>query len=370
MSANPGAATYRAIWRWHFYAGLFCVPFVIWAAVTGSIYLFKPQIEAWLDRPYDNLTLTAPPAAAADHIRAAMAAVPGATFVAYELPETPQSAVRVILGQGAGRYRVYVHPATTEVLDVLDEDTRPMRRVFYLHGELMMGRFGSTFVELAASWAIMMLLTGLFLWWPRQGNWLLGVFVPRLWKGGRMFWRDLHAVTGVWVTMCALFLIATGLPWAKNWGGYLRWVREATGATAADRRWHTSHSEEMAERLAISNAMAAAAFAPAGGPAASLDAIDRMVAAVTPLGLAHPVLITPPMTSGGPWGAVSDAANRTLRTRIQLDPESGRVLFRDDFRQWHWIDRAVGFGIAVHEGQYFGLANSFWRCLPPPAWCC
>jgi uncharacterized iron-regulated membrane protein len=41
---------YRMLWRWHFYAGLICIPFVIWLAVTGSIYLFRPQIDAWVDR--------------------------------------------------------------------------------------------------------------------------------------------------------------------------------------------------------------------------------------------------------------------------------------------------------------------------------
>ena len=42
--------TYRALWRWHFHAGLFCIPFVIVLALTGSIYLFKPQIDAFADR--------------------------------------------------------------------------------------------------------------------------------------------------------------------------------------------------------------------------------------------------------------------------------------------------------------------------------
>ena len=44
-----GGALYRTLWRWHFYAGLICIPFVIWLAVTGSVYLFRPQIEAWFD---------------------------------------------------------------------------------------------------------------------------------------------------------------------------------------------------------------------------------------------------------------------------------------------------------------------------------
>ncbi len=45
---------YRAVWRWHFYAGLFCIPFVILLSVTGAVYLFKEEVEAcgygWEDR--------------------------------------------------------------------------------------------------------------------------------------------------------------------------------------------------------------------------------------------------------------------------------------------------------------------------------
>ena len=42
---NP--ALYRSVWRWHFYAGLFVIPFVLLLSVTGAIYLFKPQIDRW-----------------------------------------------------------------------------------------------------------------------------------------------------------------------------------------------------------------------------------------------------------------------------------------------------------------------------------
>jgi hypothetical protein len=36
---TPGARWYNAVWRWHFYAGLFCIPFIIWLSLTGTIYL-------------------------------------------------------------------------------------------------------------------------------------------------------------------------------------------------------------------------------------------------------------------------------------------------------------------------------------------
>src|SRR5579875_158329 len=83
---------YKAIWRWHFYAGLFCIPFVLWLATTGSIYLFKPQIDAWLDRPYEHLAVQSTRASAAAQVEAALAAVPGSNLHDYQLPRTEHSA--------------------------------------------------------------------------------------------------------------------------------------------------------------------------------------------------------------------------------------------------------------------------------------
>ena len=31
-------ATYRTIWRWHFYAGLFVLPFILLLSLSGSIF--------------------------------------------------------------------------------------------------------------------------------------------------------------------------------------------------------------------------------------------------------------------------------------------------------------------------------------------
>jgi uncharacterized iron-regulated membrane protein len=53
-SASAGAA-YRTMWRWHFYVGLFVLPFVLSLSVSGSIYLFKPQVDRWKDGAYRNL---------------------------------------------------------------------------------------------------------------------------------------------------------------------------------------------------------------------------------------------------------------------------------------------------------------------------
>jgi uncharacterized iron-regulated membrane protein len=46
-----------------------------------------------------------------------------------------------------------------------------------------------------------------------------------------------------------------------------------------------------------------------------------------------------------------------LRGQAVVDGATGAVLTRKDFGERHWIDRAVGYGIATHEGQLFGIAN-------------
>jgi len=39
------SALYSAIWRWHFLAGLLCAPFILMLAVTGTLYLYKDEVN-------------------------------------------------------------------------------------------------------------------------------------------------------------------------------------------------------------------------------------------------------------------------------------------------------------------------------------
>ena len=349
---------YRTIWRWHFYAGLIAIPFILWLATTGAIYLFRPQIEAWLDRPYDHLPITGAPASAQAQVSAAIKAVPGSNLHFYQLPASSQSAVQILVGRGAQELRVYVHPETARVIRIVNEDSRPMNIVFHLHGELLVGDRGSMIVELAASWAIVMIATGLFLWWPRGVKGLGGVLYPRFRQGQRIFWRDLHGVTGIWVSGLALFLLLTGLPWASNWGKYLETIRSLTH-TSGNPDWTAGSAAEASLRLARDPSGTNQGH-HGGNSLQSVTSlytgIDPIAAAVTPLHLAWPVLIAPPLVPGGLWTAKSDAQNRTLRTSLQLD-STGAIVKREDFSQQQWIDRWVETGVAAHEGQLFGLAN-------------
>jgi uncharacterized iron-regulated membrane protein len=350
--------TYDTVRRWHFYAGLFCIPFVLWLSLTGSIYAFRPQIERLIDRPYAHLNIIGTTALAAAQVQAAVRAVPGSRLHRYELPETPDQAAQVIVGKGSTETRVYVHPQTLQILKTVAESDRLMRIIFRLHGDLLIGNTGSYIVELAASWTIVMIVSGLFLWWPRGkrgGAGLGGIVYPRLWWGRRRFWRDIHGVTGFWVSFFALFLLLSGLPWAVSWGSYFKAIRTVVEGAPVKPDWtigkpNSGTAPVMGEHAAHGGMQMA-------HPAISYAALDRMVATARPLSLAPPVLISPPDGAGQPWTAKSDAADRPLRTDLTLNTETGAILSRKGFAQRRLIDRIVGYGIAVHEGQLFGIAN-------------
>lgn len=364
--------TYNTIWRWHFYAGLFCIPFVLVLAITGGIYLFKPQVEATLNQPYQQLTFTGQAQTAKAQISAALAAVPNTVLNGYQLPETSQSAVQVLLGRKSDLTRVYVHPQTLEILNIARDDDQLMQVVHELHGNLLMGDWGSYLVELAASWAIVMLITGLYLWWPQNAQSLAGIIYPRLKSSKRVFWRDLHAVTGFWIAFFILFLLVSGLPWAKSWGGLLKEVRHINAGKVVEQDWTTGPSSARAEREKMNMAaMSDAEHAehmkhmqvdnkPQTIPLnekTDYSAIDRLVATVQPLHLAYPVLISPPSQKSPDWTAKSNAQNRPLRAEVVLDAQTGAIKSRKNFADRPLLDRIIGYGVAIHEGQLFGWFN-------------
>src|SRR3546814_1501518 len=76
----------------------------------------------------------------------------------------------------------------------------------------------------------------LYLWWPR-GRGLAGVVWPRLKSGRQVVWRDLHAVTGFWVSGLALVLLITALPWAGVWGSAFKAARAEMGWVQGTQDW-------------------------------------------------------------------------------------------------------------------------------------
>jgi uncharacterized iron-regulated membrane protein len=351
------SSLYRTLWRWHFYAGLFVIPFVLILALSGTVFLFKPQVDRWEERAFRSLPM-ADAVTPGRQVEAVLSAFPGAQFHSYRLPLAQGDAamVHLALPEPGAMRDVFVSPQGA-VLGSFDPDHRIIAFVRRLHGQLLLGPRGSWLVELAASWAIVMVVTGLYLWWPR-GRGLAGV----LWPRRRSLLRDLHAVTGFWVASFALVLLLTGLPWADVWGRAFRTLRTEMGWVQGASDW--SLGGHTAPAATTHGGHDHAAMHAHAAPLVDLTALDAIVVKAAAEHLAFPVLAIPPgaprdfegTTSPG-WTLKSDAQNRPLVTTITYDSATGAEQARTGFADQHPIDQVIGYGIAWHEGQLFGPVN-------------
>lgn len=336
--SDQASKLYRTIWRWHFYAGLFCIPLVLTLSFTGAIYLFKPQIESWVDRAYQNIEITGVRASPQEQIRAAQAHLVAAKFASYRLPEHANQAVVITLMQSGNRHLVYINPYTLEVLKEVSYDNQFIRIIRALHGELLLGDVGSILVETAGCWAIVLIVTGLFLWWPRGSQGLAGVLYPRVSLGGRRFWRDIHAVTGIWISFFTLFLLISGLPWALVWGSAFKEIR-AIGKPEVNQDWTVRHHAEPLNETNLSKTL-------------TVELLQKAQA----LEFASPVELAPDRQNKQLWKLSSAHQNRMLRADAWFN-STGEMTKVVTFSDRKSIDKAIGIGISAHEGQLFGWLN-------------
>ena len=100
MRSGALSNLYRAVWRWHFYAGLLVLPFLITMAVTGALYLFRDEIDAFIHADLKRIEIqegvqVAPSAI----IAAALEAQPG-TAVKYTDPPAADLSTEITVQAG------------------------------------------------------------------------------------------------------------------------------------------------------------------------------------------------------------------------------------------------------------------------------
>lgn len=381
--APAPSGLYHFLWRWHFYAGLFVAPFVVALALTGAIYLFNDDIEGLVYRHKLTVEASGVVLPASTQERAALSAFQGAEVTRYEAPITATRAAEWTLRKPDGRtVVVFVDPATAAITGSIDGPSRLSAILVGLHGELLSGRVGDMLVEFAGCWAFVLLVTGVFLWWPRAGR-RVGVAAPRLSAKGRGFWRDLHAVPSAWNAPLIAFLILSGLPWSSFWGENLARLGTIDPLSAAmaptpnfiaapEAPLHAGHAQHQPQRLEDNPDAADLPWAirqaalPTGGDLTRIG-IDQAIAEAAARGLDREGLrVLYPAAPGGVFtlSFVPDKAEE--QRTVHIDPESGAILQDISWAQYSPLGKAVEFGVETHVGRQFGAVNKwlmFASCL-------
>ncbi|WP_429176880.1 PepSY-associated TM helix domain-containing protein [Aeromonas salmonicida] len=384
---NRASSHYQRIWRWHFYAGLFVAPFLILLSLTGIVYLFKPQLDNLL---YPEL-MKVPPAAhilstdqlpgkplGADALWAkARATMPDANLSKYLPPAAPDLSAQFIVTQQGNELTLFMDPVSGTLLGTMDNKWNLQAVARALHADLLLGTTGDRLIELAAGWGIVLLVSGLYLWWPRKGPGVGGILWPRLNQRGRLWWRDLHAVVGFWGAGFLLLLLLSGMTWTGFWGAQFAdlWNRfpaamwnEVPKSAPLVRNLNHSHEQTVpwaVETMPMPSSQPAAkrhdhsAMHQGGEQDDIVMASHRIpLQQVVEIAQARQVSpgysITPPVGESGVYTIALFADDPRNDATLHIDQYSGKVLADVRWQDYSPVAKTVETGVMLHMGKLYG----------------
>ncbi|MCF3934554.1 PepSY domain-containing protein [Acuticoccus sp. M5D2P5] len=360
-ASRTGIDLYRAVWRWHFYAGLLVLPFMILLALTGALYLFKDEINDLVYRDLTRVEVVSEPRLPASALAArALQAHPG-TLHAYRPPTAPDRAAQFsIAGSDGRRDAVSVDPYTGLVLgSVWDGGAAGsplMWTVRKLHSLEIAGWWGNRIIEAVAGWAIVLVVTGIYLWWPR--NHRAAAFRVKA-KRGRPLWRDIHAVTGIYTAGFIAFLALSGLPWSGFWGSQFYDLSAKMGLGLPEGYAGNAPTSTIPTAEALDRAPWILEKQPM--PTSTGEGVpvglDRIVATVEARGIHPGYALNMPRGAEGVFTASVYPDDVRDERVIHLDQYSGDVLFDMGLADLGALGAAAEWGVGIHMGQAFGLLN-------------
>jgi len=366
----PHTQFYLAAWRWHFYAGIFVVPFLIILAVTGMMMMYIGLFDG---RDGERLSVAIPADAAAKSVSeqasAATAHIAGSEVIEW-LKGRDESSVSVFRLQGdAGQTMVAVNPYSGDVVSSWVRRDGWYDFADSIHSDLLLGVTGDRLLEIAAGLTIVLIVTGVYLWWPRTNA--LAALLPDLRQKGRALWRSLHASVGIWLSVILLLFLLTGMAWTGIWGSKLMqawntFPAEKWNNVPLSDETHASMNHDAASDVpwTLEQTPMPASGSTAGitgtkdGHPVNIDSVSELAAAI---GFNARYRISYPKGTSGVWTInqdtmSADAEDPFSDRTVHIDQYTGKVLASVGFEDYSLAAKAMAVGIPLHMGLV-GLWN-------------
>lgn len=359
-------------WRVHLWAAFIATPFALIGALTGMLYVLTPQIEAVLHVHLDRVVPAESRLSLDELVSLAGRAAPAGAALRYVVtPEATDQSVRFYFDppndkpqqamHTAGEHSehqtanvsasvtapampakmdhrlpqgsiVYLNPYNGEVLGMHRELDRFSMWSKRLHSSLLQGNDWRWMLELSTSWVLVMLLTGVYLWWPRTGQSVL----PASGLTGRQGWRQWHAFTGVGLSVITLIILSTGLTWSRYSGSQIKAVADYVGQ-GSPQAPKTLRSQQQ--------------------PNQSPKSWQQVYEAVRAQAPSVSYQIAPPKRADDVWRISNfDRGQPSSRFTLHMDGYSGQALYYRGWESFTLFNKATAVGIPFHRGE-FGIWN-------------
>ena len=338
----------------HLWLGLISGLVVFIISITGCIYVFEEELRdlIYIDRevisvpervvkkPLSVLLLAAQKSAGEKHpVQNIEIPVADNQTYTFRPVQIRNDKAHTYFGEIVYHHKLYIDPYTGAV--VKDENSKYefFTLVLRLHRNLLLKKTtGSMIVGISVLIFVVMLITGIVLWWPKNKAAIKQRF-SFVWKS-RTKWKrknyDLHSVLGFYSAFILLIIALTGLTWAFDWfDNSVQWIANRGAKTEKQKPLH-SHSTRRAAALPIDKIL--------------FDLVARNPEAYT-------FSINLP---DKPEGVINASARsgvhvRYTTRRYQFDQFTGALLKTSDFDQKNPGEKMKALNYDIHVGAILGL---------------
>ncbi len=313
-------------------------------------------------------------------------AYPDAVITEYVSPvyEDQSGLFKVISAEGHALL-VFVNPYTGDILGDFKNADRWYSISDEIHGTFLMGESGDVLIEVAAGLGILLLITGLYLHWPKTGRafkvMLLPKFIwPSIWRkassgGKRLVWKDIHASAGFYFSAFLLFFLLTGMSWTGIWGAKIvqpynsfpaeksasSWQSDSEQAPAV--KTHADLSTEGLKEVPWNLELTPVPVSKVMDSNTHSMTLDEVFAKAIDLGFkrtqegafSQSFRIALPRDDLGVYSIMAVTMNGDINNplgdrTVHLDQYSGKVLADIGWKDYNAVAKAMAAGVAFHKG--------------------
>ncbi len=220
-TSTPRRGSLKRLWRnIHLWLGIGLFVLLVPVALSGALLVYHDDIGEFMSTPRGAVAPTKPTdlTLAADNAR--KAAGDGFTPMSISFPDDNRTPLTIALrGQAAKGERPVRLTATIDRHDAHVLSVVNFRDTFFgflhvFHENLTIPDYGRSMVGWTGVAMLTLSLTGLYLWWPRHGQWSRAF----VWRRSPATSSNLHYMTGFWICFPLALISLTGI--------YLAWPQQ------------------------------------------------------------------------------------------------------------------------------------------------
>jgi uncharacterized iron-regulated membrane protein len=209
---SASTSTRSVLWTVHRWIGVGVLVLLVPIALSGAALVYDDVFDALL-HPARYATTGSTVQAPSVYLASAAEALHGAQPSSVRLPEEDGAPV-IVQARSVGEdgrprlLNVHIDPPTGRVLEVVDFRSSLFGFLHVFHENLTIPQYsGRAIVGWAGVGMLILSLTGIVLWWPRNGRFLPGL----RWRRSAHTNANLHYLCGFWISLPLAFVSLTGI---------------------------------------------------------------------------------------------------------------------------------------------------------------